>query len=339
MILPEDYVSQKFYQLAGYVKHKRYNNVYEGGCPICREGKSWGRKRRLYYIAKQNYIYCHNCGWTGDPIKFIQQVEGLTFKDILDEAKDYDIVPIHEEQQLEKKQYQDHTLPVDSINLFDDSQLSYYKEDKIVNVALDYIKQRKLDTAVNKPKSLWVSHKDFTHKNRLVLPFYDIDGKIVFYQTRTLIEGKDNLPKYLSKIGSDKSLFNINNVASDIDKIFIAEGPIDACFIRNCVAVAGIQENSDTTFTQKQDKQLDRFKFHDRVWVLDSQHQDKAAKLKTRKLIEQQESVFIWPEKYGTAFKDFNDMCLGLSINEIPHKFILDNTYAGPKAMLKLNSI
>ena len=59
MILPEDYVSQKFYQLAGYVKHKRYNNVYEGGCPICREGKSWGRKRRLYYVAKQNYIYCH----------------------------------------------------------------------------------------------------------------------------------------------------------------------------------------------------------------------------------------------------------------------------------------
>ena len=73
--------------------------------------------------------------------------------------------------------------------------------------------------------------------------------------------------------------------------------------------------------------------------MLDSQYQDRAAKLKTRKLIEQYQSVFIWPEKYGTAFKDFNDMCLGLGISEVPYKFILDNTYTGPKAMLKLGSI
>ena len=338
MILPEEYVSQKFYQLAGYVKHKRYNNVYEGGCPICREGKSWGRKRRLYYIAKQNYIFCHNCGWTGDPVKFIQEVEGITFKEIIAEAKDYDVIPIQEEEAV-KKYKETETLPTDSINLMDSNQVDYFKDNKIVQTALSYIKERKLDTAINKPKSMWLSLKDYTHKNRLVLPFYDLDNKIVFYQTRTLLKEDNKLPKYLSKIGSEKSLFNINNIDPSIDKIFIAEGPIDACFIKNCVGVAGIQESSETTFTSKQDKQLDRFKFHDKIWVLDSQYQDRAAKLKTRKLIEQYQSVFIWPEKYGTAFKDFNDMCLGLGISEVPYKFILDNTYTGPKAMLKLGSI
>jgi hypothetical protein len=186
---------------------------------------------------------------------------------------------------------------------------------------------------------MWLSLKDYTHKNRLVIPFYDLDNKITFYQTRTLLNQDNKLPKYLSKIGSEKSLFSINTIDPSIDKIFIAEGPIDACFIKNCVAVAGIQETSETTFTPKQDEQLDRYKFHDKIWVLDSQHQDRAAKLKTRKLIEQGQTVFIWPSKYGTIFKDFNDMCLGLNISEIPYKFILDNTYTGPKAMLKLGSI
>jgi hypothetical protein len=41
----------------------------------------------------------------------------------------------------------------------------------------------------------------------LVLPFYDSEGDIIFYQTRTILK-KDNYnkPKYLSKVGSEKSL-------------------------------------------------------------------------------------------------------------------------------------
>ena len=57
-IIPEGYVAEKFYQYAGYPKYKKLTNVYEAGCPICREGKSWGKKRRLYYVVKDNYIFC-----------------------------------------------------------------------------------------------------------------------------------------------------------------------------------------------------------------------------------------------------------------------------------------
>lgn len=338
MILPQEYTAQKFYQLAGYVKHKRYNDVYEGGCPICKEGSSWGRKRRLYYISKKNYIFCHNCGWTGDPFKFIQEVEGITFKEILSEAKDYDLVPIEEEGIRRFKKSVD-TLPVDSINLFDDSQVSYYRDDPVVGKAIDYIKDRGLSAAVNRPKTMWLSLKDFTHRNRLILPFYDTDNTITFYQTRTILRDDMKMPKYLSKAGSEKSLFNVNTVDSSIDKIFIAEGPIDACFIKNCVAVAGIQESSDNTFTEKQEHQLNRFTFYEKIWVLDSQQQDSASRQKTRRLADSGESVFIWPDNYGREFKDFNDMALGLGINEIPYKFILDNTYTGPKALLKLSTL
>ena len=45
-IIPEGYVAEKFYQYAGYPKYKKLTNVYEAGCPICREGKSWGKKAK-----------------------------------------------------------------------------------------------------------------------------------------------------------------------------------------------------------------------------------------------------------------------------------------------------
>ena len=87
-IVPQEYIVEKFFQYAGYPKYKKITNVYEGGCPMCREGKSWGKKRRLYFVAKQDYIFCHNCGWTGTPITFIQEIEGVTYKQILDELKE-----------------------------------------------------------------------------------------------------------------------------------------------------------------------------------------------------------------------------------------------------------
>ncbi len=51
MVLPEAYVIQKFYQFAGSPKYNRLTKTYQGGCPVCREGKSWGRKKRLFYVA------------------------------------------------------------------------------------------------------------------------------------------------------------------------------------------------------------------------------------------------------------------------------------------------
>ena len=49
--------------------------------------------------------------------------------------------------------------------------------------------------------------------------------------------------------------------------------------------------------------------------------------------------MFIWPEQYGKRFKDFNDIALGLRVNEIPYKFILDNSYTGLKASVVLAGI
>ncbi len=337
MTLPQEYSIQKFFQLAGYAKQKHGGRIIEGGCPVCKEGKSWGRKRRLYFILKDGYIYCHNCGWTGDPIKFIKEIEGISYSDILDEVGDYDILPevVSVEPTVPKFDVPD-TLPHDSINIYDTNQIEYYMDNGNIMGVRELAVKRGLFKAVNKPKTLWVSITDFTHKNRLIIPFYDTSDNIVFYQSRTVF-ANEKLPKYLSKTGGEKTLFNINNVTSDSEYIFIFEGPIDACFCKNGIAVAGIQENSDSSMNRTQQQQLQAFNLWKKIWVLDSQWQDRASKLKTGKLLEQGETVFIWPEDYGRRFKDFNDMAVQLGTNEIPHNFILKNSHAGLKGKLILN--
>ena len=337
MVLPQDYIAQKFHQLAGYARFKRGANVYEGGCPLCKEGKSWGRKRRLYYMVKTGAIYCHNCGWSGNAISFIKEAGNLTYNEIVDESKDYDLVPEDlSETKYTHTQYEVEDLPEDCINLFDSHQIRYHKDNQIVKQCLDVIAERRLDTAINRPKALYVSLTDFIHKNRLVIPFYNQTGDVEFYQTRTVVPTPDQ-PKYLSKCNSEKSLFNLYNVDTNLNHLFIFEGPIDACFAKNGIAVAGIQENSVKSLSIKQKEQLDSYLFFDHIWVLDSQWQDRASRVKTLNLAEQGKNVFVWPEKYGKRFKDFNDMAIALDINEIPHKFILDNTHTGLKVRLLLN--
>ena len=158
MDLPEEYVVQKFYQLAGYPKYVKSTNTYMGGCPICREGKSWGRKSRLYYLPKDNVICCHNCGWYGDPIKWICEVDTCTFKEIILEIKQgaygADFIENYlsrEKSNLITRDIPD--IPKDSINLFDDTQVEYYRSNKHVQHALELVKRRRLDKAINKPKT------------------------------------------------------------------------------------------------------------------------------------------------------------------------------------------
>jgi hypothetical protein len=342
VILPQSYVTQKFYQYAGYPKYKKLTNTYEAGCPICREGKSWQKKRRCYYIVDDDMICCHNCGWFSKPLKWIREVSGLTFEEVAKEIQSYDILPtdISREEIKQTNNFIPDTLPLDSINLLSEDQLSFYRDNKVVKDALGIISKRRLNTAVNCPDSLWLSLTDKYQKNRIIIPFYDERGNILFYQTRLIYEDKThNFPKYLGKINGEKSLFNLNKISLDLDYIFIFEGPLDAFFIKNGTAVAGIQERSSNMFSNLQQEQINCFKFHKRIWVLDSQWLDNASRTKTQKLIDNGETVFIWPENIGKQFKDFNDVCIAAKIDEISPEYVVKNSHSGLKAKLLMSSI
>lgn len=336
MVLSESYIVSKFYQFAGFPKYNKISKVYYGSCPTCREGNSWGKKRRLYYVVKDSIIYCHNCGVSMKPAKWIQSVSGLSYSEILKEADSYSDTPLIQDTDKRKKEITIPPLPKDSINLSDLQQLEYYKNNFVVQQCLKVINKRRLNTCINRPKAFWLSLTDPVHKNRLIIPFEDEQGKILHYQSRTILENNDNkFPKYLSKQNSEKTLFGIDRVSPDINTIFVTEGPLDACFIKNGIAVAGITEGKGETFTERQKEQLKLFPLHKIVYVLDNQNKDEASKKKTIYLIKQGYNVFVWPHALR-EFKDINEVCANFALDEISSNFILKNTFSGIKARILL---
>ena len=64
------------------------------------------------------------------------------------------------------------------------------------------------------------------------------------------------------------------------------------------------------------------------MWILDSQWVDQASLVKSETLLNQGERVFIWPEKFGRKFKDFNDIAI-----------IQKNTFEGLEGIVRLSEI
>ena len=329
--IPEQYIVTKFFQYTGFPVYKPGIKAYNACCPVCREGNSWGKKKRLFYFPKKEQLYCHNCskGWT--PLGWMKQVCGMSYRDIKSEiSSGYSDKPILDiNSVMDTKPSRDvPSLPLDSINLFDKNQVKFYKSNPVVRKCLQIIKQRRLSKAVNRSAALYVSLNDFIHKNRLCVPFYDRSNNITFYQTRKILD--DSSPKYLSKQYSDKTVFGINNIDVNFPYIFVLEGPIDAMFIKNGVAVCG------TSMTKSQLKQLQQFPTHEIIWCLDNQRVDTTSKRKTLEILSEGYKAFIWPE--NLSCKDFNEYCITNNIDEFDYNIILNNSNANTTSAL-LSSI
>lgn len=328
--LPEEYISQQFLIYAGYAKRKS-TGIYEGGCPVCKEGKSWGVKRRLFYIPKYDNIHCKNCNQSWNPKQWIHTVSGKSYYEIDKECKEFEYIPselLNRESNVQI--FNQEPLPMDSINLSDKQQLYFYNNNEVMKECLKFMKRRRLDKAVNRPENFYLSLKDWTHKNRLVIPFTNDVKKIEFYQSRTILNNPlDELPKYLGKSGGEKTVFGADRISTDLEYIFIFEGPIDAMFVKNGVAIAGVD------ITSKQQEILNQFPFHKKIWVLDNIHVDKTALEITKKLITQNETVFIWDKI--SYVKDINDICIAKKLNEFPFYYLIKNSFSGIQAKFQIS--
>jgi len=315
--IPSNYLLEKFYTYAGAPSYNKFTRTYSASCPVCREGKSWLKKKRLFFYPTSNSFYCFNCTKSWNSYTWLYAATGMTKEEIQAEIRSgnssRDISQdISKNKTFTRPQM---VLPHDSINLSELQQRCYYGTNRYVQAAMEYIEKRKLDTAVNKSSSYFISLTDNFHKNRLCIPYYDTNKKIIFYQTRSL-DGTE--PRYLNKIGCDKTLFGIERVDPNLDFIFLFEGPIDAMMVKNGVAVAGL------TLTETQQKQLAEFPFHQKIWVLDNLKVDNAARENTKKLLLDRQRVFKWLDK---PYKDFNEWAVAEDLTEIDYKLIVENLY------------
>lgn len=338
--LPAEYVIKKFFELGFYPQYNQNNDNYSCSCPICREGDTGiGNIKRCFYLPDRDIIYCHRCGWSSGPLKWIKEVSGISDDEISREIieNDYDYVDMDKPAfDFSHIEVEEDKLPKNPINLFDRQQVEYYWNSPAVKRVIHYIRTRRLLKAINRPPALYTTIDDPIHRGRLILPYFDERHEIVFYQSRDV--SGESVIRYLSKQKGQKSVFNLGNLDYTKDNYYVFEGPIDSCFVRNGVAVGGINPGR-SKFSGIQGEQLDKILMLDRIWVLDSQYLDKAANEKSEILLNEGESVFIWPKREGTIYKDFNEMCCDKGMNEVPEDFILSNTFTGLAGHLKLKSL
>jgi len=326
MELCQEFLVELLYTYCKRPYHKKYQNVFNAECPVCKEGKSAGRSRRLFYFPNKGYFYCHNCCKSWRPFDWVKEVAGLSTPEIIKRNNEkagtpskFDLNPVVQHRELPD-------LPEDSIDLTDPLQVEYYGYENYVKLALEYIQKRRLLTAVNSCKKFYISLEDKVHKNRLVIPFFDENKKVVCYQTRSLADKE--VPRYLTKFG-EKDIFNKANIDPEVPYIFIFEGPIDSMFVKNGVAVASLSP------TEKQEEILNSFNIgYEKIYVFDNDKNNEQTAKRIRKHIESNKRIFVWPKEFN-KFKDFNEICCNLELDEIPWKFVVKNSAVGPEALLK----
>ncbi len=154
---------------------------------------------------------------------------------------------------------------------------------------------------------------------RIIIPFKDKEGNLFGYQGRSLAP-KAKL-RYITIMLDEEhpKIFGLDKIQDD-KPVYIVEGPFDATFLSNSVAMAG------------SDADVRTFGWNNYIWVFDNEPRNKEIVNRISKVIDRGDKVVIWPKKIQE--KDINDMFLA---GHDVQNMVDSNVYAGLEATLKLN--
>jgi hypothetical protein len=316
------------------IKKVSRGKVSRTSCPSCNDHKD-----RLYFIwnSKKNVTiaYCHNCSYSKPLKAFIREYYSDIYKQYyskhrskvgLIESNIKEVVQREEKRDkvrlIKRRQH-----PPDCIIL-----CNLYKNHK----ALKYVKSRKI------PESHWKniyycsSFKRLASKygldvtnwqddERLVMPFWDNESCIVFIQGRSL--DPDTKMRYITIRVKEESLkiWGLDSINIS-ERIYITEGPLDAMFLPNSLAMAGsdIQDKELLSILNVKDpSQI--------VFVYDNEPDNAEIYSKMVDKVSFGFSIVLWDRK-KVKQKDVNDMVLsGFNINNIE-----DMIFDGIRAKVRL---
>lgn len=239
------YINQISVQLRNF--KRKDNNTWNFSCPICGDSQKKKFKARGYIYetnARLNYK-CHNCTVSISFANFLKEVNASMHQNYLAEKyingngrtleKPEVVIPVGRKPMIQRD------LNLKSINVLSDT-----------NVCKKYVVERKIpkeyysDLYYCENFKEWANSliPDIVGENvkehpRLVIPFKDKNNKIFAYQGRALEKGIN--PKYFTiKLDEDMPLIYGLERCNLNEQYYVVEGPIDAMFLSNAIAVAGL---------------------------------------------------------------------------------------------------
>jgi transcription elongation factor Elf1 len=351
------YIDRKF---LGFVSSKleqfkqKKTDLYNFRCVYCGDSKKNKLKTRGYIYRKDNdYFYiCHNCGKSTTFARFLQDVDGTTYRQYaleryasgetgnhnykkpnFDELKGNAFARFQSAGNYPRG---NQTEPGTVAKRWDSFAHCSVKNLEEGHYARDYIKKRGI------PEKYWneiiyVSHfKDFLDEefpdhgkdevpndDRIVLFYTNEKGEITNVAGRAL---SDTKIRYVTvKIKDEKKLFGLHRLNKQ-SRVYILEGQFDSYFVENSVASGDSNLGGVAAILPELNVTL----------VYDNEPRNKDIVKQIEKSIDKGYNVCLFPETMKG--KDVNEMIQnGLTIDEI--KTIIDtNTFSGLQAKLRFTT-
>jgi hypothetical protein len=285
---------------------------------VCGDSTKNKYKRRGYLLKKDGKswrFYCHNCGASISAVKWMKEYFPSNYKDyikeILSNKNEGLIKPVIAHKiEIDEKEDIKFFIPI------------LKKNDELFKKAIQICKDRMIPEEIwNK----WYVAIDKKYKNRLIIPFFDNNNKVYYWQGKALYDWM--IPKYLSRLGDEFN--NIYNyyLVDKTKPVQITEGIIDALFLdNNVIAMTGLKPHNE------------RLKeFSKKYFLLDSDNSGRKVSLE---LLKCGEYVFNWTKfikDYNLPKQDkhdVNSVCIllnkpeGFTFNEL-EKYYTNSIYDG----------
>jgi hypothetical protein len=319
------YINEVSARLSQFKKKGDY--LFNFRCPHCGDSKKNKTKARayLYRVKNDMFFKCHNCSEGQSFANFLKFLDNKKYEQYLLERYKGSA------PSTPQPKFTDFKPKFKEVDILDGLQtISDLNEDHPVK---QYVLKRKIPeqyfsklylsnkfmALVNKAKPNTFTHTKGEHP-RLIIPFYDTDGKVFAFQGRAF--GKEQ-PKYLTiKLDDNKQkVYGLDTVNLQ-EHVHIVEGPIDSMFLNNCLAAAG----ADLTLRVQPDNV---------TYIFDNEPRNKEIIKRMYDVIEKDYNVVIWPD--DVQLKDVNDMIMnGMTKAEV-QSIISSNTFSKLEALTKMS--
>ena len=290
-------------------------NLWNFRCPICGDSQKKKSKARGYIYQKKNDLFykCHNCSdgrSLGNLIKELdpylhrqyvmeRYTNGQTGRGKTKEPEFNFSAPV-----FKKKT----TIHLPSIEILPKQHFArrYYESRQIPSKHMG----RVFFAEDFKKWAQSVCQVDYRNlkenDSRIVIPFFDEDGKMVAAQGRALV---DSVLRYITVKVHENSVKLFGLERWDKRKTtYLLEGPIDSLFLPNAVAMAGVDGSDLNRIFDKKNT----------VIVLDNEPRNPEISKSMLKYAQAGWKVCIWDTGRILGMKDINQMILeGISADEI----------------------
>lgn len=319
------YLRQVSHLLRNFKEVEQYK--YNFSCPICGDSKkcSWKSRGYVYLYEGKTFFHCHNCGDSKPFSTFLKYVDEIAWREWIKETKLED--PYSKSSYVNQKK----TISQKKEVYENMIKLSDLPQDHSV---FEYLESRQI------PKSrypiLYFTNNfrelveevfpgkggKYPEDERLVLPIYNQKSELVGITGRSTIGSK--IRYALAKSDDQKCFFGLERINFD-KPVFVLEGPMDALFMPNAVAVC----HSDLGMFPR------AFTNVKSILVFDNEPENPEIVKIMKKAITEGYNICIW-DNCPFIGKDINEMIQnGANLKDLL-SFILNNTYKGSRADFKI---